>query len=117
MNTSRETKNGAFQAGAGASPSLPGVSRWRWIICALLLWPQRINYIDRQILSLLKPILDEQLGWTNEQFGYVNALFQGAYALSYLGFGDFHSTASVPGSAQHGLHSGLESGSSRSCRW
>jgi len=48
-----------------------------------------INYIDRQILSLLKPILDEQLGWTNEQFGWVNSLFQGAYAVSYLAFGIF----------------------------
>ena len=64
-------------------------SRWRWTICALLFAATTINYIDRQILSLLKPLLDEQLGWTNEQFGWVNALFQGAYAFSYLGFGIF----------------------------
>jgi ACS family hexuronate transporter-like MFS transporter len=46
-----------------------------------------VNYIDRQILSLLKPILDDQLRWTNEQFGQVNAAFQGAYAVGLLLFG------------------------------
>ncbi|MEI8293437.1 MAG: MFS transporter [bacterium] len=65
------------------------LSRWRWIICFLLFAATTINYIDRQILSLLKPLLDAQLGWTNEQFGWVNSLFQGAYAISYLGFGLF----------------------------
>lgn len=59
------------------------------MICALLFLATTINYIDRQILSLLKPLLDAQLGWTNEQFGWVNSLFQGAYAISYLGFGLF----------------------------
>jgi len=48
-----------------------------------------INYVDRQILSLLKPILDEQLHWSNEQYGRVNAAFQGAYAIGLLLFGPF----------------------------
>ena len=64
-------------------------ANYRWIICALLFFATTINYIDRQILSLIKPILDHDLHWTNEQFGWVNSLFQGAYALSYLGFGWF----------------------------
>jgi MFS transporter, ACS family, hexuronate transporter len=63
------------------------VGRYRWWICTLLFLATTINYIDRQILSLLKPILDVELGWTNEQFGQVNSVFQGAYALSLLGFG------------------------------
>jgi ACS family hexuronate transporter-like MFS transporter len=63
------------------------VGRYRWWICTLLFLATTINYIDRQILSLLKPILDEQLRWTNEQFGQVNSVFQGAYALSLLVFG------------------------------
>src|SRR5438128_912191 len=65
------------------------LGRYRWIVCGLLFFATTINYIDRQILSLLKPILDEQLGWTNEQFGAVNSVFQGAYAVSLLGFGWF----------------------------
>jgi MFS transporter, ACS family, hexuronate transporter len=43
--------------------------------------------MDRQILSLLKPILDTQMGWTNEQFGAINSAFQGAYAVGGLAFG------------------------------
>jgi ACS family hexuronate transporter-like MFS transporter len=63
------------------------IGRYRWLVCALLFFATTVNYIDRQILSLLKPILDNELKWTNEQFGQVNAAFQAAYALGLLGFG------------------------------
>jgi ACS family hexuronate transporter-like MFS transporter len=66
-----------------------GIGRYRWLVCGLLFFATTVNYIDRQILSLLKPILDGELKWTNEQFGQVNAAFQAAYALSLLGFGAF----------------------------
>ncbi len=62
---------------------------YRWTICTLLFLATTINYVDRQILSLVKPILDEELGWTNEQFGIVNAVFQGAYGFGLLFFGWF----------------------------
>lgn len=62
----------------------------RWIILALLFFATTINYIDRSILSLIKPeYLDKELGWTNTQYGYVNSAFQFAYALGLLGFGWF----------------------------
>src|SRR5512136_1516081 len=64
-------------------------SNYRWIVCALLFFATTINYIDRQILSLLKPILDDQLKWTNEEFGLVNSAFQGAYGIGLLAFGWF----------------------------
>ena len=64
-------------------------TRYRWIICALLFFATTINYIDRQILSLVKPLLDGELHWTNEQFGMVNSAFQAAYAIGLLGFGWF----------------------------
>src|SRR5512141_1551854 len=64
-------------------------SNYRWVICALLFFATTINYIDRQILALIKPILDDQLRWTNEQYGDVQAAFQGAYAVGLLGFGWF----------------------------
>ena len=59
----------------------------RWAVCGLLFFATTINYIDRQILSLLKPILDDQLHWTNAEFGMVNSAFQGAYGVSLLIFG------------------------------
>jgi MFS transporter, ACS family, hexuronate transporter len=65
------------------------VTRFRWVICALLFIATTVNYIDRQILALLKPALDHDLGWTNEQYGEINSAFQAAYALSYVVFGWF----------------------------
>jgi ACS family hexuronate transporter-like MFS transporter len=68
-------------------PRAEVVGRYRWVVCALLFFATTVNYIDRQILSLLKPILDKELGWTNAEFGAVNAAFQGAYAVGLLLFG------------------------------
>ena len=65
------------------------MSRVRWVVCALLFFATTINYIDRQILALIKEFLDRELGWSNEQFGLVNSAFQGAYAVGLLGFGWF----------------------------
>ncbi|BCU79447.1 MFS transporter [Luteolibacter sp. LG18] len=63
------------------------ISNYRWVICSLLYFATTINYIDRQILSLLKPMLDEQLGWTSTQFGAINSAFQASYGVSLLVFG------------------------------
>src|SRR5882762_3074556 len=65
------------------------MTRVRWIVCALLFFATTINYVDRQILALIKEFLDRELGWSNEQFGLVNSAFQGAYAVGLLGFGWF----------------------------
>ncbi|HXU82086.1 MAG TPA: MFS transporter, partial [Polyangia bacterium] len=65
------------------------IGKYRWTICALLFAATTINYIDRQILALLKPTLDAQLHWSNEDFGNVNAYFQLAYAAGLLLFGAF----------------------------
>ena len=63
------------------------VGNYRWVVCALLFLATTINYVDRQILSLIKPILDEQLKWSNTDFGLTNSIFQGCYAFSLLIFG------------------------------
>jgi MFS transporter, ACS family, hexuronate transporter len=62
---------------------------YRWVICVLLFFATTINYIDRQILSLVKEFLDAQFGWSKADFGLVNSLFQGAYGLGLLFFGWF----------------------------
>jgi len=76
-------------AKAPPTPAPTTVTRYRWVICSLLFFATTINYIDRQILSLIKPILDEQLHWSNEQFGLVNSAFQGAYGIGLMAFGWF----------------------------
>lgn len=64
-------------------------SNYRWLVCCLLFFATTINYIDRQILALIKPILDAELGWSNEDYGMVNSAFQGAYGIGLLFFGWF----------------------------
>ena len=61
--------------------------RYRWLVCLLLFLATTINYVDRQILALVKPILDDQFHWTNAEYGRVNAAFQLAYAIGLLSFG------------------------------
>lgn len=70
-------------------PLTEKIGNYRWVICGLLFFATTINYIDRQILSLIKPILDRELGWSNEGFGIVNSVFQGAYGIGLLVFGWF----------------------------
>jgi len=65
------------------------IGRYRWLICSLLFLATTINYIDRQVLALIKGTLDTELGWTNTQFGWTNAAFQLAYAASLFIFGWF----------------------------
>jgi ACS family hexuronate transporter-like MFS transporter len=77
-----------LSAQPAAAPALV-IGKYRWVVCALLFFATTINYIDRQILALLKEVLDQQIGWTNEQFGWVNSAFQIAYGIGLLGFGWF----------------------------
>lgn len=65
------------------------LTNYRWLVCALLFFATTVNYVDRQILSLIKEILDQELGWSNEDFGRVNGAFQGAYGIGLLCFGWF----------------------------
>ncbi len=64
-------------------------SRYRWFILLMVFLATTVNYIDRQILALLKPMLDVSIGWTNTQYGWVNSAFQGAYAIGLLWFGRY----------------------------
>jgi ACS family hexuronate transporter-like MFS transporter len=80
--------------GASATESLAAsaggaIGRYRWVICSLIFLATTVNYIDRQILALIKEFLDKELGWTNEQFGLVNSAFQAAYAVGLFAFGWF----------------------------
>jgi ACS family hexuronate transporter-like MFS transporter len=88
MSDSTETQSAAPTTGA-ASRVEAAIGNYRWFICALLLFATTINYIDRQILSLIKETLDHQIGWTNKQFGWVNSAFQLAYGVGLLGAGWF----------------------------
>lgn len=57
---------------------------YRWVICSLLFLATTVNYLDRQVLSLLHPILEEEFNWTNTDYANITAAFQFIYALSML---------------------------------
>jgi ACS family hexuronate transporter-like MFS transporter len=73
----------------GAAGDVGAIGRYRWLVCSLLFFATTVNYMDRQILALLKPILDSELKWTNAEYGMVNSWFQLAYAVGVLSFGAF----------------------------
>ncbi|PYV13225.1 MAG: MFS transporter [Acidobacteria bacterium] len=63
------------------SASVSKLPYLRWYICALLFLATTINYLDRQTLSVLKPLLEKELGWTEAGYGWINFSFQTAYAI------------------------------------
>ena len=59
------------------------------MICALLFSACLINYMDRQVLGLLKPQLSELFHWTEKDYGHMAICFQAAYAIGQTLFGPF----------------------------
>ncbi|MES2898090.1 MAG: MFS transporter [Pseudomonadota bacterium] len=60
------------------------VGKYRWTICALLFFATTVNYLDRQVLSLLAPDLSKEFGWSNSDYANITAVFQFVYAISML---------------------------------
>jgi ACS family hexuronate transporter-like MFS transporter len=62
------------------------IGKYRWTICSLLFFATTVNYLDRQVLSLLKPELEkpELFGWTNSQYANIASVFQFTYAIAML---------------------------------
>jgi ACS family hexuronate transporter-like MFS transporter len=72
-----------------AAISPPWYFSYRWLICALLFFATTINYVDRAVLGVLAPTLRDEIGWTDQQYGYINATFTLAYAIGFLVAGWF----------------------------
>jgi len=63
------------------------VKNYRWIIVVLLFTATTINYLDRQIIGLLKPILEKEFEWSETDFARIVMAFTAAYAIGLLTFG------------------------------
>ncbi len=68
---------------------LARMGRVRWTICAMLFAATSINYMDRQVISILKPTLEHSIGMTEIDYGYIVDAFQVAYAVGLLAAGRF----------------------------
>jgi MFS family permease len=65
---------------AGTTPA----GYFRWVICALLLFGTTKNYMDRQVIGVLKTTLQHDLGWNEIDYGNLVFAFQTAYAVGML---------------------------------
>lgn len=65
------------------------VGSYRWSICALLFFATTLSYVDRQVFAILAPILEKEIGWSEIEYGYLNSIFQFAYALGLFLVGRF----------------------------
>jgi ACS family hexuronate transporter-like MFS transporter len=74
-----ERRPAAAAAAVGAR-----IGYWRWYICGLLFAATTINYIDRQVIGILKPTLQSQFGWSEIDYADIVFAFQLAYAIGLL---------------------------------
>lgn len=74
-----------------SQPNTPSgkMTNYRWIICSMLFFATTVNYLDRQVLSLLQPVLEEEFHWTDNDYGTITAIFSLVYAIAMLFAGRF----------------------------
>jgi len=87
VNTQISGAGATTQRGARITAVQASVGYTRWGICALLFFATTINYIDRQVIGILKPTLSQELGWNDIDYANVVFFFQLAYAIGYIGMG------------------------------
>ena len=63
------------------------IGKYRWTICSLIFFATTINYLDRQVISLLKPTLEKEFNWSESDYSNIVIAFQFAYALGMIGAG------------------------------
>ena len=63
------------------------IKNYRWLVVALLFGATTINYLDRQVIGLLKPTLEKEFAWSETDFAYIVMAFTAAYAVGLLFFG------------------------------
>ena len=60
------------QSGTGIPAPHPAlIGKYRWVICALLFLGTTVNYVDRQVIGLLKPVLEQQFNWTESDYANI----------------------------------------------
>ncbi|WP_375418189.1 MFS transporter [uncultured Hymenobacter sp.] len=68
-------------------PNADNPGKYRWTVVALLFFATSINYLDRQVIGLLKPTLESEFSWSETDYGHIVMAFSAAYALGLLLFG------------------------------
>jgi MFS transporter, ACS family, hexuronate transporter len=82
-----ESSVAAPRPSVAAGRRAAGIGHFRWIICALLLFGVTKNYMDRQVLGVLKTTLQQNMGWNEIDYGNLIFVFQAFYALGMVVMG------------------------------
>jgi MFS transporter, ACS family, aldohexuronate transporter len=69
---------------APSSQPIKAGGNFRWVICTLLFFAATVNYIDRQVIGILKPTLAGEFGWSELDYSWIVFAFQTAYAIGLL---------------------------------
>src|SRR3990172_2766184 len=70
-------------------PAKGKIGQYRWVICALLFFATTVNYVDRSVMGVLAPLLRDEIGWTDQEYGIISSAFTLAYAIGFLFAGWF----------------------------
>ena len=82
--SSRPSRCGSTSVDRTPSAAVAAGGHVRWVICALLFFAATINYVDRQVIGILKPTLQAQFGWSEIDYADIVFAFQLAYAVGFL---------------------------------
>ncbi|MGX8939872.1 MFS transporter [Symbiopectobacterium sp. Eva_TO] len=85
MDTQVSQKEAAVPHGdIQTTASAPPKGRYRWTICSMLVFATTVNYMDRQLLGLLAPMLQKDIGWTQMEYSWLVNAFTIAYGAGTL---------------------------------
>lgn len=63
------------------------IGNYRWTVCALIFFATTVNYLDRQVIGILKPLLESDLNIGEAQYSYIVIAFQFFYAFGMVAAG------------------------------
>ena len=66
---------------------MQAIGKYRWVVVTLLFFATTINYIDRQVIGLLKDNLAKDFNWSEKDYSNIVMAFAAAYAIGLVGFG------------------------------
>jgi MFS transporter, ACS family, hexuronate transporter len=89
MSTTLHAPSTAEVKTPAVTASVGRIGWYRWVICLLLFFAATINYVDRQVIGILKPTLQQQFGWSEVDYADIVFSFQLAYAIGLLLAGRF----------------------------
>lgn len=65
-------------------PEIKKIGNYRWTVCALIFFATTVNYLDRQVIGILKPLLESDLGIGEKDYAHIIMAFQLLYGVGMV---------------------------------